>query len=243
MTLDNEIRNHLKKEQSILLEYFLYKLKNICINHPVENMLSKIEVLNRCRVHNIKFPDTIITTSKKSASIFFDRYKKIITKNITQGVFIFEQNFNYAMTQIVLRSDLDKLGDYFYPTMFQQYIPKLFDIRVFFLDKIFYSCLILSQKDKKTRIDFRNYNKERPNRIIKFDLPDYLKKNLVLLLEELNLKSDSIDLVMDKNGCFYFLEVNLVGQFGMTTFPKNYQLECEIAKYLKNENDKINTRN
>ena len=52
---------------------------------------------------------------------------------------------------------------------------------------------------------------------------------------KLELNSGSIDLILDKKNRFVFLEINPIGQFGMTSFPCNYSIEKEIAKYLCNE--------
>lgn len=50
----------------------------------------------------------------------------------------------------------------------------------------------------------------------------------------ISLETGSIDLILTKDGLFIFLEVNPVGQFGMTSYPCNYYLEKLIAMELKN---------
>jgi D-alanine-D-alanine ligase-like ATP-grasp enzyme len=44
-----------------------------------------------------------------------------------------------------------------------------------------------------------------------------------------NLDCGSIDLIYSTDEKYYFLEVNPVGQFGMVSYPCNYQLEKKIA--------------
>ena len=51
-------------------------------------------------------------------------------------------------------------------------------------------------------------------------------------MSKLNLNCGSLDLVLDNNGIYYYLEVNPVGQFGMVSFPCNYYLEKKIAEFL-----------
>lgn len=51
-------------------------------------------------------------------------------------------------------------------------------------------------------------------------------------MNKLNYSSGSIDLVVDKDDKYIFLEVNPVGQFGMVSYPCNYGLEKIIAKAL-----------
>jgi len=52
-------------------------------------------------------------------------------------------------------------------------------------------------------------------------------------MKALNLESGSIDLILDKSGNIYFLEINPVGQFGMTSVPTNYYLEKKVAKEIR----------
>lgn len=91
---------------------------------------------------------------------------------------------------------------------------------------------IFSQLDDKTKLDFRNYNEENPNRNVPFKLPHEVENKLRNLFEQLDLNTGSIDLILTPKNDFVFLEINPVGQFGMTSYPCNYYLEKKIAKYL-----------
>ena len=51
-------------------------------------------------------------------------------------------------------------------------------------------------------------------------------------MKSLDLKTGSIDMILTPEGDYYFLEVNPVGQFSMTSSPCNYNLEKRIAEYL-----------
>jgi len=51
-------------------------------------------------------------------------------------------------------------------------------------------------------------------------------------MKKINLDNGSIDIIVDNNGKYYFLEINPVGQFGMVSIPCNYYLEKKIANYL-----------
>ncbi len=49
-----------------------------------------------------------------------------------------------------------------FPSLVQKKIIKEFEVRSFLLDGEFYSMAIFSQRDKKTAVDYRNYNHSRP---------------------------------------------------------------------------------
>ena len=91
---------------------------------------------------------------------------------------------------------------------------------------------IFSQKNEGTVVDFRKYTDGNPQRKVPYKLPKSEEKKLIALMEELDLNTGSIDIIVDINNNYIFLEVNPVGQFGMTSVPCNYYLERKIAKTL-----------
>ncbi|ULT23576.1 hypothetical protein KUH03_31060 [Sphingobacterium sp. E70] len=96
-----------------------------------------------------------------------------------------------------------------------------------------YSMVIFSQLDDATKIDFRaeNYNdlsiKKTP-----FLLPDALNKKIKILMKELGLCTGSIDMIVSDKDEYIFLEVNPIGQFGMTSIPCNYHIEKKLHSNL-----------
>jgi D-alanine-D-alanine ligase-like ATP-grasp enzyme len=60
-------------------------------------------------------------------------------------------------------------------------------------------------------------------------------------MKDLSLKTGSVDFILDQNDKYYFLEVNPIGQFGMVSYPCNYNLEKKVAYFLINETEKLKT--
>jgi glutathione synthase/RimK-type ligase-like ATP-grasp enzyme len=114
----------------------------------------------------------------------------------------------------------------------QKHIEKECDIRIFYLRGRLYGMAIMSQKNEISKVDFRHYPSDPPNRSFPVQIPSEIADKLGKLMNRLNLDSGSIDLILDNKGSFYFLEVNPVGQFGMTSGPCNYYLERGIARDL-----------
>ena len=111
---------------------------------------------------------------------------------------------------------------------------KKYEVRVFYLDPEFYSMAIFSQRDDQTQVDFRKYNLEKPNRCVPYELPKAIEHKLKALMNILDLNSGSIDLIVNKDDDYIFLEVNPVGQFAMVSEPCNYFLEKKVAEFLIN---------
>ncbi|MBK7690075.1 MAG: hypothetical protein IPJ31_02800 [Bacteroidetes bacterium] len=109
---------------------------------------------------------------------------------------------------------------------------KKIEIRTFFLLGKFYSMAIFSQQNEKTKIDFRHYDFERPNRTVPFKLPVVIEKRIERLMRKLKLSSGSLDIIYTLDGEYIFLEVNPIGQFDWLARSCNYPIEKQIAKEL-----------
>ncbi len=144
---------------------------------------------------------------------------------------------NYFFKRIPNINDkfINSLPENFFPSLFQKKIDKKFEIRSFFIDNSFFSMAIFSQSNPKTKIDFRRYDHENPNRYVPFKLPKGIENKLFHVMNKLKINSGSIDLIYSNNKEIYFLEVNPIGQFGMISFPCNYYLEKIIAQKLSNK--------
>ena len=131
-----------------------------------------------------------------------------------------------------LTCEFNNTHDTFLPSLFQHKIKKSYELRVFYLDKQCYSMAIFSQSNSKTEVDFRNYDLEKPNRTIKYRLPQNLEYKIINLMKDLKLETGSLDFIKGEDGIYYFLEVNPLGQFKMVSAPCNYNLEYLVANFL-----------
>src|SRR5690606_8751892 len=196
------------------------------INSPFDNRINKILVLERAREIGLSIPETLITNQRSQALEFKKRHGEIITKNISQGVYARVSGAIYGglTTKCSLRY-LRSLPRIFPSALFQPLIPKWLDLRSFYLDGKIFTTAIFSQVDKRTRIDFRNYNEKRPNRTPPFEIACDVRNSLCELMRSLGLRSGSIDMILTPNGEYVFLEVNPVGQFKQVSYPCNYKIE------------------
>src|SRR5690606_31908398 len=135
-------------------------------------------------------------------------------------------------TIIINKKQIEFMDETIAPTLVQEYIQKQFEIRIFFFLNKIYSMAIFSQRDKKTSIDFRNYNKENPNRFVPFALPSNILKKIEHFIKKKRMSSGSIDLILNEKGDFVFLEINPQGQFNWVSEYCNYYIEKDIAELL-----------
>lgn len=204
-------------------------------NARTDITVNKLVNLQKASLVGLQTPHSIITNQKEEVAVFKNKCGRIITKPINNAFSVSTRNYWHPSYTTELTDErMAALPDTFKSSLFQQLIEKKLDIRVFYLVGELYAMAIFSQNDEQTKIDFRNYNYDRPNRTVPFTLPAPLKQQLCNLMETLGYKTGSIDLVYTPEKAFYFLEVNPVGQFGMVSYPCNYYLERRIAQVLSN---------
>ncbi len=185
----------------------------------------------------IDIPQTYILNTKKDLVKILSSGIKLITKNMSNAMFMKIANKTYTQyTEKIDFNDLANIPETFFPSMFQEKIDKEYEIRTFYLDNQFYSMAIFSQLDNQTAIDFRKYNFKKPNRRVPYRLPKDLRQKLKKMIKILSITTCSIDIIKSTNGKYYFLEINLVGQFGMVSLPCNYYLEKKVAEHLIKHN-------
>lgn len=210
-----------------------------CITYPnAEHNVDKQEMLFHAAQAGLDVPQTILASSKKELVEFYKKYPDCIIKPIENAEF-FEINDKayFPYTSVVDQEFVDELPEHFFPSLLQEKLVKECEIRTFYLHGEIYSMAIFSQKDQQTQVDFRRYNKVKPNRNIPYQLPKDIEKKIIVFMKSVNLTTGSLDIIKTDNGRHVFLEVNPVGQFGMTSYPCNYHLEKKVAEWLgKHEN-------
>ncbi|MFY8097853.1 MAG: grasp-with-spasm system ATP-grasp peptide maturase [Flavobacterium sp.] len=223
--LNKSLENFINEENGILTEFLLFKLKKkINLGSYSGNKVNKLIVNELAKKYGLNTPQSFFSNSKK-----FKADKKFITKPINENsiVEIDELSFYKLLTNIP-----NEVNTEFAISYFQEKINKKYEIRTFYLNGKTYSMAIFSQKNLKTNLDFRNYDSENPNRTVPFQLPEDIDLKINKLMNSLSLNTGSIDILVDNFGIYYFLEVNPVGQFGMVSYPCNYNLEEKISDYL-----------
>lgn len=204
--------------------------------------INKANTLLVAKDSGLKIPSTFITTSKDDIIQFRKIKRQLATKSIRSAVNVYNEHGAFTMfTDLVEDESLESLPSSFFPSFLQEYIEKEYELRIFYLNRKCYAMAIFSQKDDKTKIDFRNYNWNKPNRFIPYKLPKEIEQKIKNFMKKMKLNTGSIDMIKSKSGEYVFLEVNPVGQFGMVSKPCNYFLEEKVAQVLikMNKNEKV----
>jgi Glutathione synthase/Ribosomal protein S6 modification enzyme (glutaminyl transferase) len=229
------VGDHLHQEHKALFETICYLLKDkLWLNHPEMSSLNKCSILLDAVDVGLKVSPTYIVNNCVDVLRLVDK-GEYITKSLYDPFFIPHYKGLFSMyTKKISRESLEEGGipPVFSASLLQKQIEKEYEIRVFYINRKIYSMAIFSQNDPQTEVDFRNYNWFKPNRYVPYKLPSEINKKIVRLMKKIGLSSGSLDFIKSKDGEYYFLEVNPVGQFGMVDFPCNYGLHQKVALEL-----------
>lgn len=233
---EQEIRTHMSRERDTLV-YFIYDFiirnkKYKVLNNPLKYNVNKLQSITIAMECGLKIPPTIITNTNPKKNGF--DYERLITKNIQDNVVGFSNGINITgvETQRVKNSNIKS---HFFFSKFQKEIEKKYELRIFYLDGLLYSLAYLYSNSE---VDSRILNEEKI-RYVPFILPKGIEKKIIVYMNAIGLNCGSIDMIVNHDDDFYFLEVNPVGQFDFLNNFGNFQIEKDIAKYLINEKQDI----
>lgn len=228
------------KELQVLTDFIHYALElKTSIGSYENRSLNKLKILNIASSFGLNIPNSYVINEKEE--LYSKVEKSLITKNLYETTIIFNEDRSeqvYSKTYRVDSALLNRTSGKFLYSLIQEEIKKEFEIRSFYVKGLFFSSAMFTQSNTKTIVDFRNYDSERPTRIIPFNLPKLIENKLSKLFREINLDTGSVDLIY-YNKEYYFLEINPVGQYSMISVPCNYYIEKHIANILLDNEDKL----
>lgn len=230
--LNSEINSQLVYEY--LFSFFsVIENKNKLGNLVHLNSLSKINVLIDAKKTQIPVPKSIVTNKKSDLMTFLKNNKSVITKPCHELLKININNVNYrSYTTELSFEETENLPNTFGISLFQQNIVKKCDIKSVYFNGKFYSQAIFSQRNEKTKLDFRQYDFSEMPRLNTFKIPNELENKIESLLIKYSLNFAVVDLILDINNNLYFLEINVDGVFESISIDCNYYIEKKIAEYI-----------
>lgn len=233
-TISNKkVYRHLETEMEFIRSFvYDYSLSLGSYHKEIHNnRLTNLILAQDC---GLAVPPTLVTTSKKELLEFYNENNfKIVSKPIHNGHLFFSEGSKAYVskgTEILNANFISELESSFAASLFQGYIEKAAELRIFVLKGEIFPMAIFSQLDEKTKIDYRNYNLKKPNRNVPFRLPIEIESSVLEFMSKINLDTGSIDIILTPNDDFYFLEVNPTGQFGWLSKECNYYIEKHIAQ-------------
>jgi glutathione synthase/RimK-type ligase-like ATP-grasp enzyme len=183
----------------------------------------------------LSIPKTLISNKAESIRSFCANLKGVIAKPVRSGHVVKEGVECAVFTTKLRDEDLDDLTNvHLSPTIYQELIPKKYDIRVTIVGSRVFVAAIDSQSDPNACIDWRKTeNPELPH--FPIELPPSLIKMLLELMSRLSLTYGAIDLILTPDGRYLFLEVNPNGQWLWLDDMLSLGISRAVAKWLSED--------
>ncbi len=240
--LSEKLNERILLEDRKAKEYFHYLLQSgsRVLGNPLIANPNKLIVMHMAAGVGLDVPKLRISNRSGPLADFAQQLDAgVVTKAISDGLYLWDFDgtgqgyFSYTERPDGLPRDVTKSIPL---SMLQEEVRKELEIRAFYLDGNFYSMAIFSQRDATTAVDYRKYNYENPNRMVPYCLPVEVERKLDKLFRRLKLNTGSVDLILDTQGRYVFLEINPSGQYAGLSISCNYHLDNKIASWLINRN-------
>lgn len=232
----NTLNDISSEHDKIINEYINYILESkVSIGKYSDVSINKLIVLEIAKNIGFKVPVSYLLEKKSDLTSLLNQYPELITKNHSNTSFFeCEDGVLIAYTQPLDENNYKQIPESFSPSLFQEKIDKKYEIRVFYLKGKIWSMAIFSQSNTLTEDDYRKVT-NNTIRNVPYLLPSDIEHKIQTLMKRINLDTGSIDLIVNKDKEYIFLEVNPIGQFGSVSYNCNYNIEKEIAKILADE--------
>lgn len=180
---------------------------------------------------NIGFntPETVISNNFSTIEKIVEKYQyNNIIKSIKNGYI----DDNKVIFTSLIDGNVIKNQISMFPNFIQNNIEKFCDIRCTIIGNDIFSAEILSQNEISGKIDWRRSKHILEHK--KHKLPIDIELKCIELTKKLKLNYSAIDLVLDKNGKYIFLEINPNGQWAWIENILKFPISKRIVDILTN---------
>lgn len=223
------IEDQLKRSQwSAFIRNLIILDKAVWMNYPVatyqaENKMYQLKIARWC---GIAVPKTCLGNSLARNVSQNEMY---VVKSLDTALFYEGGKEMFTYSTMVKGTDLLSSEIQLAPIIIQECLSPKIDLRVTFVNNQIFPVSI-TKHGLPIEGDWRKVNKDNLT-YTPVELPKIIKKQLTLLMEELNLSFGGIDLALvdDK---YYFIEVNPTGEWGWLTSCAGLPLAKTIVDAL-----------
>ena len=235
---DESAMRYCKVEWDAMLSSALNSLGDRWLNSPLAILAAenKPKQMSLALTLGFSLPETLLTNDSEKAIEFVSKrgaiakpIREALVKNDDEERVIFTSRVNEAELL-----DLDSRCLASSPVIFQEEIIKKSDVRVTVVGNKLFAVEIFSQEFDDSKVDWRMG--ENPNIAHKeIELPVEIHEKCIAITSSLNLIYGAIDLVIDCEDKYWFLEINPNGQWAWI----EHRTGLPISKSIVDELERI----
>lgn len=205
------------------------------MNHPARAQFaeSKIYQLSKARILGLTIPRTLVSNDATAVRRFWEEMEgRVVAKPLRLGYFDFGDRQTCVFTTPIGEAHLrDDEAIRLAPVIYQELIPKVYDIRVTIVGKKLFSAAIDSQSVPSAMIDWRRSETEDlPHSV--HQLPPSVEAQCLAYMDELGLSFGALDLILTPKNEYIFLEINSSGQWVWIEDRLGLPISEAIAEWL-----------
>lgn len=195
--------------------------------YEAENKILQLKIAQEI---GFNIPNTIVTNSRKEVVEFYKlNNENIIVKPISHTRIEYKDSLSFIFTNHISKKQIEEIDNYeINPCIFQENIPKEYEIRVTVVGEKVFAAAVYSQMDEETKIDWR----KKKLKFVHTQLPPRISQLCVQLVKKLNLEFGAIDLIKNTKGDFIFLEINPNGQWAWIESQTDLKISEAIIDFL-----------
>ncbi len=188
----------------------------------------------------LKIAPTLISNDSNKIKEFIRNHKngEVIYKTLYQVAWFGKTECRLVYTRPITLNDLpcDQILQVT-PGIFQQKIPKAFELRINYMGNKVIAAKLNSQQHPKAIEDWR-YAPAMELKIEEFKLPESIDKKCREFMRKLGLVFGCFDFIVTPNNEYYFLEINEQGQFlWIEEVNPEIKMLDSFVNFLINENN------
>lgn len=215
------------KESFSLVEGIVEAFDGICLTKPSIMRPAGNKVFQAKLAQQIGFemPDYLITNNATAQKEFQDA--KAIVKPLSVGVIQDNTTKEFVQTNLVDHAvKLDALK--YSPAYFQIYQQKDYEVRTTFIKNVAFVVEIRSENE----VDWRKLNNKISYSVC--DMPNDIYEKCLNFMTLCKMDFGCFDFIVYK-GTWFFLEMNVNGQWAWLEFETGLDISGEIVRYLRGE--------
>lgn len=189
-----------------------------------------------------RMPKTLSTTSSKAAASFLGKMGDVVAKSMATTLPIVDEKVrHFYTTKIPAGEKINLQGLHLGPTIFQEIIDVDEGLRVTVVGDQTFTAAVrdIGHDDRPAIIDRRRAYTAGKIRFNAYDLPKSLQDRCVALTKALGLRFGAIDLLLDKKGRHWFLEISPNGQWAFVEDDTGLPIGKAIADLLERKDKNV----
>lgn len=219
------VRGFAEAEAQSALDGLWEIIDGLWINRPAAiRRTRKLAQLVVAHELGFNIPRTLVTNEPARVLDFFAACQgNVVCKTLREGTINYPGHSTAIYTHRCSPEDLELLESVsLAPSIFQEYVPKSFELRITVVGRRVMAAAIDSQLSPLTRDDWRRYDFANVPHSV-HQMPDDVEEKCRSIVARFGLVFGAIDMIVTPEGEYIFLEVNPNGQWawieGLTGLP------------------------